>query len=452
MGGRSSPARARRATQSSSALRQAERRLRTLRRVIGASFVDEAAVAAVDAARKRIERRIETRGPVSEERGSGGFRAYCRVVLFNEIRRQMAQRARANSGPLKPGVAETFDLWSALRPLPATKSIGPNLRVPDSFVPSPDQIVCIKLRVRAWAYRYHLRTVAKFESRFKTPCLVMEAGGTRVVEVKGIGKDRLRDQAQEIDIPAAFKGQVRVENLSPAPLHLEIFAVAYGPPEGGFVHFRRPLRVFDSQRGYGRLMRPAWRSVGDGPRWRHWDSTDDATGSDEPRGRPRVLPVAKDFELCRIRAALLQTVGALGARELEAAARAEDRSTRDDAATRWLTSERVWEISAATWWTGLAQRQPEDRARLICALAEWANRGTHDPRKRGANPGGFPLAGELKCETRRAHDAYCSACSPNAAAQARSRMRARVRKVFQVAAPVIHTRITRAEHSRSVSF
>src|SRR4029077_16084662 len=126
------------------------------------------------------------------------FRGYCRVVLANEVRRQLARLGRArSSGPLRHFSAATVSLWSAANMTPRLRSPADGSGAVIHVLPPVAEVLTARLAIRVWTHRYHERAAGVWEAHIQAPSFDFEIQDTRIQ--LSLGTSEHRDDPYIID-------------------------------------------------------------------------------------------------------------------------------------------------------------------------------------------------------------------------------------------------------------
>lgn len=392
-------------TGTSRADRAARQLARKVERTIGPEEVDLVVLEAVERTRSRVEKKLAAVGAIDPV--GQGFPAYCRVVLHNEVRRQLARRTRRHARQLQPEEALTVRLAADDNPLP----------VPLHTVGG------IVLGVNAWCHKWHNGRTERLEA----------ARGEGVFEVAtALEQKRLFVAGRDARTPLQpllmrFRDVelLRAKNHGVEALHVRIDLIGY-EAEGETVEPARPRPLVNTQRGIGQATSTLLSSGlgrGGGAPWEH-------VQSGRGPGNPRNLP-AREFTPCEFGAGE-------ASHQVEAMLGLLGGTASGDPSGAWLTAGNA--RAAALEAVSLASLTAStDDGRLLCRLAEWAEPGLHAPHRSG-HAGRHPLHDEIriaveKLQRRHPRD---RTVTENALSQARSRLVRLAQETVAEIARVVH--------------
>jgi hypothetical protein len=379
-----------------SALGTARAKLRVLHAVEDEGNREIIAVTAVSNAYRRISRVLDRRGALPE--AGSGFRGYCRVVLNNEVARQLSSYSRRFAGPLSSGEAASVRVPPELAAVEGTTSV---------------------LELRAWVLRWHEALVARHVAFAGADTLLSVELGSRRATVPLVGSP-YRDDMLVWPVPSATGTSLRVHNECVVPVHVVVVV-------RGARHETSPrndaLRLIDTTRGIG--MAPTGRDVVDDTVTGARRSTRLVALSARAPMSPRKIAV-RTFEPCRGHDVDMTALRTFVRSELAAlnAARVATDLRITPSASAWLGAANVLQAARRVW--RHAPRDPEQLVALVCALAEWAEPGLHPPH-RGGHPGAHPLERKIHAvvEALATTRAQRHHGSPNTQTQASKRLRDR---------------------------
>lgn len=371
----------------------------------GEAEADLLVLDAVQRASDRVRRRLETRGAIDPV--GQGFPAYCRVVLHNEVRRQLARRARRHARQVQPdeGLTVLLDAYDNL--------------VPVHF----HEVEALILGVSAWSHKWYRDVVGRFEEGVGAGALEV-ATATTTERLVVADRDASSAQARVV-LQARNAARLRVKNHTVVGLHVRIDLVGY-EVAGSSSYLPRPRPVVNTQRGVGlgrSTVSASGASTDGGAPWNHLVSP---MGAENPR---RVAP--RRFTPCQV-----------GADEV-ARRLADTLSVLEPASAHvsrpWLSQQNAHLVGSRV----MAAARPSDSEAsglLICALAEWAEPGLHHPFRPG-HPGGHPLEGQIRSAVAELQGEVEGAevASMNAMSQARSRLSRMAQDALAEAARAAHT-------------
>lgn len=391
----------------SRAERTAKQLVRTMGHAAGEAEADLLVLEAVERARRRLQRRLTTKGAIDPV--GQGFPAYCRVVLHNEVRRQLAGRARQHARQVEPQEALTvlLDAYDNLIPVP--------LHTVDSLI----------LGANAWSHKWYRGHVERLESTLDAGSLEV-ASGLYAERLRVADRDALSPPL-ELALPVHDVVQLRLKNHTIVGLHVRIDLLGYDA-DGSPTYLPRPRSLVRTQRGIGLGVSTVTASGASSDRGAPWEYLATAPGPANPR---RIAQ--RTFTPCQISSA---EAARLLAEVLSGLA-----PTPSSDSGAWLSQANARLLGSRV----LSAPRPSgpDAGLLLCGLAEWAEPGLHDPHRRDDHRGGHPLADEIRAAvlTLQIERGTGPDVRPNTLRQARSRLARMVQESVAQAA--------RNEHSRS---